>query len=64
MKDKVPLGDLLRAESEVLERIHREIDEENNTPSATHNSHSSGHSSKGGHNSTVARVETLEPTDK
>jgi len=64
MKDKIALSDLLRAESEVLARIHREIDEENNAPSANHSSHSSGHSAKGGHTSTVARVETLEPKDK
>ena len=37
MKNKLTLSDLLRAESEVLARIHREIDEENNAPSALAN---------------------------
>jgi hypothetical protein len=64
MSAKLPLSDLLRAESEVLTRIHREIAQENNTPTGSHNSHSSGHSSQGGHTSSVARVETLEPKDK
>ncbi len=59
---KLTMEDLVRAESDVLKRIHEEIETEMvGGVIAGHNSHSSGHSSSGGHNSTVARVESLEP---
>ncbi len=64
MSDKLTLNDLMRAQSDVLARIHSEIELENETPTSNHSSHSSGHSSSGGHYSTVARVEALESKDK
>ena len=60
------IDDLLRAESEVLDRIAREIESETSGASggvAGHTSHTSGHSSSGGHNSTVARVESVKPDE-
>lgn len=60
------VDDLLRAESDVLERIAREVESDSSGASgavAGHSSHSSGHSSTGGHNSTVARVESVKPDE-
>jgi|SoiMethySBSTD1v2_1073268.scaffolds.fasta_scaffold4705289_1 hypothetical protein len=60
--EKLALEDLIRAESEVLRRIHEEIETEVvGGIIAGHNSHASGHYSSGGHNSSVARVESLDP---
>jgi hypothetical protein len=61
MSNKLNLSDLLNGESDVLKRIHNEIDGERIGPVASHGSHSSGHSSSGGHYSSIARVEALEP---
>tara|TARA_Y100000591_G_C21842963_1_gene706867 strand:+ start:1561 stop:1752 length:192 start_codon:yes stop_codon:yes gene_type:complete len=49
----------LNSENEILKRISREIDEENNSDVklSSHASHSSGHSSSGGHFSSTAKVE-------
>jgi hypothetical protein len=61
-QQKLTMEDLVRAESEVLNRIHEEIETELvGGVIAGHNSHSSGHFSSGGHNSSIARVESLEP---
>jgi hypothetical protein len=63
--EKLTLEDLIRAESEVLDRIHEEIESETVVGIiAGHNSHASGHYSSGGHNSSVARVESLDPNKK
>jgi hypothetical protein len=63
-QQKLTMEDLVRAESEVLNRIHEEIETELvGGVIAGHNSHSSGHFSSGGHNSSIARVESLEPKD-
>ena len=54
----ITLDDLMRSESEVLNDIAVELSSEHGSPMASHhNSHSSGHSSRGGHNSTTAKVE-------
>ena len=48
----------MKSESQVLNNIAEELNSENSErPSMSHNSHSSGHSSSGGHNSTTAKVE-------
>jgi len=58
MNNNITLDDLIKSESEVLNEIALELSNENTErPSAFHNSHSSGHSSKGGHNSSTAKVE-------
>ena len=58
MNKEITLDDLMKSESEVLSEIALELSNENSEkPSAYHGSHSSGHSSKGGHNSTTAKVE-------
>ncbi len=60
--ETLTIDDLMRAESEVLDRIAREVDgEAGSMVAGFHTSHSSGHSSTGGHFSTVARVEELVP---
>ena len=54
----ITLDDLMRSESEVLNDIAAELNSEHiDRPSMTHSSHSSGHSSRGGHFSTTAKVE-------
>lgn len=53
----ITLDDLMRSESEVLNDIAVELSSEHGSPMASHNSHSSGHSSRGGHNSSTAKVE-------
>lgn len=58
--DNLTLEDLMRAESEVLDRIANEIEVEPASVIAGHSSHASGHTSSGGHYSSVARVEGLE----
>lgn len=61
MSGKISIEDLVAAESAVLNRIAAEIDGEiNDGAPAAHQSHSSGHSSKSGHNSSVARVEAVD----
>ena len=58
MDNEITLDDLMMSESEVLNDIGMELSAENTErPSAYHGSHSSGHSSKGGHNSSTAKVE-------
>jgi len=58
MNNNITLDDLIKSESEVLNEIALELSNENTErPSAYHGSHSSGHSSKGGHNSSTAKVE-------
>ena len=54
----ITLDDLMKSESEVLNDIAAELSPENiDMPKAHHNSHTSGHSSRGGHNSSTAKVE-------
>jgi len=59
----------MSAESSVLERIAKEVDasisqaEGSLTWPGAHSSHTSGHYSTGGHNSSVARVEGLGNTE-
>ena len=54
----ITLDDLMKSESEVLNDIAAELGSENiDSPKAHHSSHTSGHSSRGGHNSSTAKVE-------
>jgi len=54
----ITLDDLMRSESEVLNNIAAELSPENiDMPKPYHSSHTSGHSSRGGHNSSTAKVE-------
>jgi len=54
----ITLDDLMRSESEVLNDIAVELSSEHiDRPMAYHGSHTSGHSSRGGHNSSTAKVE-------
>lgn len=55
----ITIEDLMKSESQVLNYIAEELNSENvERPSMSHHSsHSSGHSSRGGHNSTTAKVE-------
>lgn len=62
--DKITLDDLLASEHEVLSRIANELNAEMHEPLSSHSSHSSGHSSSGGHNSVTARIETPDGADK
>ena len=55
--NNITLDDLMRSESEVLNDIAVELSSEHGSPIAHHSSHSSGHSSRGGHNSSTAKVE-------
>lgn len=54
----ITIEDLMKSESQVLNEIAEELSSENiERASAYHGSHSSGHSSRGGHNSSTAKVE-------
>ena len=54
----ITIKDLMKSESQVLNYIAEELNSENaERPSMSHTSHSSGHSSRGGHHSTTAKVE-------
>ena len=54
----ITIEDLMKSESQVLNYIAEELNSENaERPSMSHMSHSSGHSSRGGHNSSTAKVE-------
>ena len=66
MSKKITTKDLLKSESEVLKEIGSELEGGSADRSAGyHSSHSSGHSSSGGHNSSTAQVETpLKKTKK
>lgn len=60
MDKKVNVKDLLKSESEVLKRIAEELDLNEGTVQAGHYSHTSGHTSSGGHTSQTAKVEKSE----
>ena len=54
----ITIEDLMKSESQVLNDIADELNSENvERPSMSHSSHSSGHSSRGGHFSSTAKVE-------
>ena len=54
----ITIEDLMKSESQVLNDIAEELNSEHiDRPMAYHGSHSSGHSSRGGHNSSTAKVE-------
>ena len=54
----ITIEDLMKSESPVLNYIAEELNSENvERPSMSHSSHSSGHSSRGGHFSSTAKVE-------
>ena len=54
----ITIEDLMKSESQVLNYIAEELNSENaERPIMHHLSHSSGHSSRGGHNSSTAKVE-------
>ena len=57
--NNITLDDLMRSESEVLNDIAAELDVDGGQKPmvAAHICHSSGHSSRGGHFSTTAKVE-------
>jgi|TARA_B100000315_G_C14476257_1_gene540765 hypothetical protein len=62
---EISIKDLLKSESQVLNEIAAELNSESNDRiSAYHGSHSSGHSSRGGHNSSTAKVERPLRTNK
>ena len=56
--DNITIENLIKSESQVLNDIAVELNSENvERPSMSHGSHSSGHSSRGGHFSSTAKVE-------
>ena len=56
--DNITIENLIKSESQVLNDIAVELNAENvERPSMSHGSHSSGHSSRGGHFSSTAKVE-------
>ena len=56
--NNITIEDLMKSESQVLNDIAVELNSENvERPSMSHSSHSSGHSSRGGHFSSTAKVE-------
>ena len=56
--NNITIDDLMKSESEVLNDIAVELSSEHiDRPMAYHSSHTSGHSSRGGHNSSTAKVE-------
>lgn len=63
---KVTLDDLLAAQSEVLNRIAKDLegDLDGSLPTAGHNSMTSGHNSKGSHTSHNSGVTSAANLDK
>ena len=54
----ITIEDLMKSESQVLNYIAEELNSEHiERPTASHPSHTSGHSSRGGHFSSTAKVE-------